>query len=63
MSQFSAVLQRLVRYLLDCLCWLLGLLVSVERAYLPPITDPLLLQSATSLAAKIKAGKVGVVDG
>ena len=59
MGQFGAVFQRLVRFLLDRLCLLLELLFYADdRAYLPPITDPLLLQSATTLAAKIKSGKV-----
>ncbi|KAH9397711.1 Fatty-acid amide hydrolase 2 [Tyrophagus putrescentiae] len=59
MGQFGAVFQRLVRFLLDRLCLLLELLFYADdRAYLPPITDPLLLQSATTLAAKIKSGKI-----
>ena len=59
MSLLGDLFQRLVRFILDRICLLMELLFYTDhQAYLPPITDPLLLKPATTLAAQIKSGKV-----
>ena len=46
------------RYTTELFLDTLGLIHLPKRNRLPPITNPLLLQSATSLTSKIKSGQV-----
>ena len=61
MSQVSAVIKRVIRFILDTICWAIGLFYPDEIGYLPPIKDPLLLESASCLARKIKTGQVSYI--
>ena len=50
---------RKVRTVLDLVAFTIGALFCPSRQrYLPPITNQLLLEPATKLAARIRAGKV-----
>lgn len=58
MSQFVVVIKRSIRFILDLICCILEWFYADQYGYLPPITNPLLLESATSLSTKIKTGKI-----
>lgn len=61
MEAISYVVKRAVRFVLDYLALVVGYFRETKRGlfYLPPIADPILLETATSLAEKIRSGKVG----
>lgn len=50
---------RSARVSFDLFMETLGLVYLPQRKRLPPVTNPLLLQSATELVKKIKSGEVG----
>lgn len=56
--RFSLQCTRLV---LDTFLDALGLFYPAQRNRLPPITNPLLLQSATELTSKIRSGHVSYI--
>lgn len=49
---------RTFRFFADLFLDILGLLYLPQRGRIPPVTDPLLLQSATQLTDKIRKGVV-----
>lgn len=63
MSKYTNFFLRQIRYLLDLVSWLYGLVFwPSRRGYLPPITNSILLLPASKLAKKIKKGKLKSSD-
>lgn len=54
-------LLRAFRISADLFMETIGLIHLPKRKRLPPVTEPLLLQSATELTAKIRTGQVGTL--
>ncbi|RWS09815.1 fatty-acid amide hydrolase 2-like protein [Dinothrombium tinctorium] len=56
--------QKVLRFVLDSIAFIIELVIRSKsgRRYLPPIRDPILLQSAVSLSERIKRGKLRSED-
>ncbi|RWS13752.1 fatty-acid amide hydrolase 2-like protein [Dinothrombium tinctorium] len=59
MNSMQEYFQKLLRFILDSIAFAIEWLIPSKsgRRYLPPISDPILLQSAVSLSENIKQGK------
>ena len=54
----SYYLLRVIRICVDIFTDCIGLIYPSKKNYLPPLTDPLLLEPVITLAKRIKTGQV-----
>lgn len=61
MKTFNYYARKLLRIALDFVAHIIGLRFTREINYLPPITNPILLEPASELTRKIKSGEVSLI--